>query len=87
MFINLVENVNLDGMGFSPFGIMVGGGMKVLNQLYSGYRGGGRPFREWSRSGKDSGLGEQVPQETVCLKLSYVRSVLIANKPMGSEEL
>jgi len=41
-FINLVDNtqgnrVNLDPMGFAPFGIIVGDGMTVVKSLYSGY--------------------------------------------------
>lgn len=41
-FINLVDNtptgrVNLDRMGFAPFGMIAGEGMKVVEALYSGY--------------------------------------------------
>lgn len=36
LFINLKDNVFLDGMGFSPFG-KVTEGMDVLDRLYSGY--------------------------------------------------
>ena len=35
-FINLVDNVNLDGMGFSPIGRVVEG-MDVVDRLYSEY--------------------------------------------------
>ncbi len=41
LFINLGENANLDGMGFSPFG-KVTSGMEVVDQLYSQY-GEGAP--------------------------------------------
>ena len=41
VFINLVDNVNLDPLGFSPFGQVVEG-MDVVDQLYSGY-GEGAP--------------------------------------------
>jgi peptidyl-prolyl cis-trans isomerase A (cyclophilin A) len=41
VFINLVNNVNLDGMGFAPFGTVVEG-MDVVDQLYAGY-GEGAP--------------------------------------------
>jgi peptidyl-prolyl cis-trans isomerase A (cyclophilin A) len=41
IFINLVDNVNLDGSGFAPFGRVVEG-MEVVDQLYSGY-GEGAP--------------------------------------------
>ncbi len=36
LFINLGENVRLDGMGFSPFGTVITG-MDVVEKLYSGY--------------------------------------------------
>lgn len=41
LFINLVDNERLDGMGFSPFGEVVEG-MAVVDSLYSGY-GEGAP--------------------------------------------
>jgi peptidyl-prolyl cis-trans isomerase A (cyclophilin A) len=41
LFINLADNRNLDGMGFSPFGKVVEG-MDVVQQFYSGY-GEGAP--------------------------------------------
>jgi peptidyl-prolyl cis-trans isomerase A (cyclophilin A) len=41
IFINLVDNVNLDGSGFAPFGRIVEG-MDVVDQLYAGY-GEGAP--------------------------------------------
>jgi peptidyl-prolyl cis-trans isomerase A (cyclophilin A) len=36
LFINLVDNTQLDGMGFAPFGEVVTG-MAVVDSLYSGY--------------------------------------------------
>jgi peptidyl-prolyl cis-trans isomerase A (cyclophilin A) len=41
LFINLVDNTRLDGMGFAPFG-EVTSGMEIVEQLYSGY-GDGAP--------------------------------------------
>ena len=41
LFINLMDNMNLDGMGFVPFGRVVEG-MDVVDQLHSGY-GEGAP--------------------------------------------
>lgn len=41
VFINTVDNRNLDGMGFSPFGQVVDG-MAAVDSLYSGY-GEGAP--------------------------------------------
>jgi peptidyl-prolyl cis-trans isomerase A (cyclophilin A) len=36
VFINFVDNANLDGMGFAPFGRVVEG-LNVVDQLHSGY--------------------------------------------------
>ena len=41
IFINLVDNANLDGMGFTPFAIVTEGGMEVVDKIYSGYGEGG----------------------------------------------
>jgi peptidyl-prolyl cis-trans isomerase A (cyclophilin A) len=49
LFINLVDNTNLDGMGFAAFGEIVDG-MAVVDSLYSGY-GEGAP----SGAGPDQG--------------------------------
>ena len=40
LFINYADNLNLDGMGFSPFGKVVDG-MGVVDRIYAGY--GERP--------------------------------------------
>lgn len=37
LFINLKDNLNLDSMGFTPFGAVDGDGMKVVQSLYSQY--------------------------------------------------
>lgn len=49
VFVNLVDNVRLDSMGFSPFGQVVEG-MDIVDQLYTGY-GEGAP----SGAGPDQG--------------------------------
>lgn len=36
VFINFVDNGNLDGMGFSPFGRVISG-MDAVDAIYSGY--------------------------------------------------
>ena len=37
VFINLVDNARLDGMGFAPFGVVEGDGMKVVEMFYDQY--------------------------------------------------
>lgn len=37
IFINLKDNPRLDGMGFSPFGVVEGNGMNVVEMMYEGY--------------------------------------------------
>jgi peptidyl-prolyl cis-trans isomerase A (cyclophilin A) len=37
VFINLQDNVRLDRMGFAPFGVVEGEGMKVVNMFYDQY--------------------------------------------------
>ena len=73
MFINLVDNTNLDGMGFAPFARVTEGLGDVVDQIYSGY-GEGAP----SGNGPDQGriqaegnkyLKRQFPN------LSYIKSV------------
>jgi peptidyl-prolyl cis-trans isomerase A (cyclophilin A) len=36
LFVNLVDNTQLDGMGFAPFGTVVDG-MAVVDSIYAGY--------------------------------------------------
>ncbi len=43
LFINTADNSYLDGMGFAPFGKIVGDGMTVVSKLYGGY-GEGAPM-------------------------------------------
>ncbi|HWZ97912.1 MAG TPA: peptidylprolyl isomerase [Candidatus Dormibacteraeota bacterium] len=37
IFINLKDNPRLDGMGFSPFAVVEGNGMNVVEMMYEGY--------------------------------------------------
>ena len=73
MFINLVDNANLDGMGFAPFAIVKDNGMTVVDQIYSGYGegapGGNGPDQSRIQSEGNKYLKKQFPN------LSYVRSV------------
>jgi len=49
-FINFVNNANLDGMGFAPFG-QVTSGMEVVDGLYAGY-GEGAPRGQGPNQGR-----------------------------------
>jgi peptidyl-prolyl cis-trans isomerase A (cyclophilin A) len=37
LFINLRSNQSLDSQGFAPFGMVLGDGMSVVQQIYKGY--------------------------------------------------
>ena len=72
-FINFVDNTNLDGMGFSPFGKVRD--MAAVDALYSGYgegapRGRG-PSQAQIQSKGNSYLKESFP------KLDYIKSAKI----------
>ena len=58
MFLNLVDNVRLDGMGFAPIGKVVDG-MKVVDSLYSGY--GEDPIQDFIQSQGESYLQRMFP--------------------------
>jgi len=55
VFINLVDNQRLDGMGFAPFGKVVEG-FDVVEKLYAGY-GEGAPYGSGPDQGKVRALG------------------------------
>lgn len=63
VFINLVDNVNLDRSGFAPFGRIVEG-MDVVDQLYAGY-GEGAP------QGRGPAQGSIVSQGNAYLTQSF----------------
>ena len=74
VFINLVDNTKLDADGFSSFGRVVEG-MKVVDQLYSGYgegapRGGGPGQRRIQADG-NAFLEKEFP------KLDYVKTATL----------
>ena len=64
MFINFGDNSRLDGMDFSPFGEVLGDGMKVVDRIYSGY--GETPNQGQIQSDGNKYLRKQFP------KLSYI---------------
>jgi peptidyl-prolyl cis-trans isomerase A (cyclophilin A) len=72
-FINLVDNAQLDAMGFSPIGKVVEG-MSVVDALYSGY-GDGPPG-----AGPDQGLIDSLGNAYLKKsypKLDYIKSVTV----------
>ncbi|CAB9516707.1 PPIases accelerate the folding of proteins. It catalyzes the cis-trans isomerization of proline imidic peptide bonds in oligopeptides (By similarity) [Seminavis robusta] len=73
MFINLVDNTNLDDMGFSPFAIVVGDDMSIVDQIYSGY-GEGAPGGDGPAQGRVQADGNKYLKKEFP-NLSYVKSV------------
>jgi len=74
LFINLVDNARLDGMGFPPFG-KVTEGMDVVDKIYSGYgegapRGAGPDQNRIQQEG-NAYLKKDFP------KLDYIKSAAI----------
>ena len=69
VFINLVDNVNLDGIGFAPIGRVVEG-MDVVDQLYSGY-GEGAPQGQGPAQGQIQSQGNAYLTQSFPL-LDYV---------------
>ena len=76
LFINLVDNVNLDASGFAPIGRVVEG-MDVVDQLYSGYgegapRGAG-PDQTQLRSQGNAYLTQNFPQLDYIVRATIVQ--------------
>lgn len=74
LYINLVDNLSLDSMGFSPIGLVVEG-MPVVDSLHSGYgegapRGRGPSQQLFSEGGNDY-LKKQFPN------LDYIKKTVI----------
>jgi peptidyl-prolyl cis-trans isomerase A (cyclophilin A) len=71
LFINLVDNKRLDGMGFSSFGKVVEG-MDKVEALYSGY-GEGAPRGKGPDQGRIQGEGNEYLKKDFD-KLDYVKT-------------
>lgn len=75
IFINFKDNSFLDRQGFSPFGVVMGDGMKVVDSLYAGYGdgppGGRGPSQDLIRSQGNAYLTEKFPE------LDYVKRATI----------
>ncbi len=66
LFVNLVDNVNLDAEGFAPIGIVVEG-MEVVDRIYSGYgeiadRGGNGPIAQNIAASGNAYLDREFPE-------------------------
>ena len=75
VFINFVDNSNLDGMGFAPFGEVVSG-MDVVDKLYKGY-GEGAPRGRGPDQGRiqeegNAYLDDRFPQLDKTVKATIV---------------
>lgn len=78
IFINLKDNPRLDGMGFSPFAVVEGNGMNIVEMMYEGYG---------DAAGPDQGQIEK--QGTPYLKkgwpkLDYIVSATLVEAPASS---
>jgi peptidyl-prolyl cis-trans isomerase A (cyclophilin A) len=80
LFINLIDNTQLDGMGFSPIGQVVDG-MAVVDSLYSGYGdgppGGVGPLQSEIAAKGNAYLERDFP------KLDFIRTARIEGAASG----
>lgn len=73
MFINLVDNTNLDGMDFAPFARVTTGMEDVVDQLYSGY-GEGAPSGKGPDQGRIQSEGNKYLKRQFP-KMTFIESV------------
>jgi peptidyl-prolyl cis-trans isomerase A (cyclophilin A) len=78
VFINLVDNQRLDGMGFAPFG-QVTEGFEVVEKLYSGY-GEGAPYGQGPDQGRIRSLGNAY-LEASFPKLDGIVKAIVVDAP------
>jgi cyclophilin family peptidyl-prolyl cis-trans isomerase len=69
LFINFADNLNLDGMGFSPFGKVVDG-LDVVDKIYAGY--GERPDQGLIEGRGNAYLAAQFPKLDSIAKATIV---------------
>lgn len=74
VFINLKDNISLDGMGFAPFGRVIEG-MDVVEKLYSGY-GEGAPMGDGPDQERIQKEGQAYLQQNFP-KLDHIISAVI----------
>ncbi|HXT24702.1 MAG TPA: peptidylprolyl isomerase [Candidatus Eisenbacteria bacterium] len=71
IFINLKDNARLDGMGFSPFAMVDGNGMNVVEMMYEGYGDSAGPDQDQLEKQGDPYLKKGWP------KLDYIKSATL----------
>ena len=84
MFINLGDNTNLDGMGFSPFG-KVTSGMEVVDKLYSEY-GEGPPDGHGPDQNRIQSEGKPYLEKSFPLLDTIKTAVIVPPAPAGAEQ-
>jgi len=77
VFINFVDNKNLDGMGFSPFGKVIAG-METVDAIYAGH--GESPDQGRIQSEGNSYLKKSFPA------LSYINSATLVSSTPPKDE-
>jgi len=86
LFINLVDNQRLDGMGFTPVGEIGGGadgpGMQVVRQLYSGY-GEGAPSGNGPNQGRIQAKGNAYLESNFPKLSTIISTTWGADKTVG----
>lgn len=76
LFINFGDNTQLDGMGFAPFGKVVGDGMKVVDAIFSGY-GEGAPRGKGPLQGRVQQEGNRYLKADFP-EMDYIKEITIA---------
>ena len=71
LFINYVDNARLDGMGFAPFGEVVGKGMDVVRKIYNC---GEKPNQGQIQSAGNSYLDKSFPDLSKIVSARVVTS-------------
>lgn len=72
VFISLKDNARLDSMGFSPFGVVEGKGMNVVEMMYEGYGDSAGPDQDQIEKQGKPYLEKGWP------KLDYIKSATLA---------
>jgi peptidyl-prolyl cis-trans isomerase A (cyclophilin A) len=84
VFINLKDNTRLDGMGFSPFGVVTEG-MDIVKSLYSGY-GDGPPRGRGPNQGQIAMQGNAYLDESFPELDKIVKATISEGKPATATE-